>query len=132
MLSSEKILVTGVNGMVAFPLAAHLARDNEVWGAARFSDPQSRRRADAAGIGTHAVDLAQGPGELPDAFAYVLNLAYFRGDQSAFEAAFRVNAEGTGLLLAHCRKAKAALVMSSQAVYSPHEDPWHAHLEVDP
>ena len=42
------------------------------------------------------------------------------------------NAEGTGLLLAHCRKAKAALVMSTQSTYRPHEDPAHVFLETDP
>jgi len=35
-----------------------------------------------------------------------------------FDEALRVNAEGTGLLMAHCRKAKGALVMSSCAVYA--------------
>src|SRR6185503_17886151 len=45
--------------------------------------------------------------------------------------AMRVNGEGTGLVLNHCRKAKAALVMSSNVVYSPHEDPWHAPREQD-
>jgi nucleoside-diphosphate-sugar epimerase len=43
-----------------------------------------------------------------------------------------VNAEGTGLLLQHCRRAKAALVMSTHSVYRPHEDPWHAYVESDP
>jgi nucleoside-diphosphate-sugar epimerase len=43
-----------------------------------------------------------------------------------------VNAEGTGLLLAHCRNAKAALVMSTVTVYKPHPDPWHAFREDDP
>jgi nucleoside-diphosphate-sugar epimerase len=43
-----------------------------------------------------------------------------------------VNAEGTGLLLAHCRQAKAALVMSTVSVYKPHPDPWHAFREDDP
>ena len=36
MISGEKILVTGVTGGVARPIAEYLARENEVWGAARF------------------------------------------------------------------------------------------------
>ena len=44
----------------------------------------------------------------------------------------RVNAEGTGLLLSHCRSAKAALVMSTVTVYKPHPDPWHPFREDDP
>jgi nucleoside-diphosphate-sugar epimerase len=43
-----------------------------------------------------------------------------------------VNAEGTGQLLSHCRRARAVLVMSSNVIYPPHDDPWHAHGEDEP
>ena len=41
---------------------------------------------------------------------------------------------GTGLLLHHCRKATAALVMSTHSVYRPPADgdPWHVFVESDP
>jgi nucleoside-diphosphate-sugar epimerase len=55
-----------------------------------------------------------------------------RGDVSQLDEVLRVNVEGTGLLLHHCRRAKAALVMSSTAVYSANEDPWHQYAESDP
>ena len=133
MISGEKILVTGVHGAVAFPLARALAADNEVWGAARFTDPASRTKVEDAGITAHVVDLGAGaPDELPDDFTYVLHLAYFRGGNDAFGESFRTNAEGTGLVLQHCRRAKAALVMSSQVIYTPTDDPWHAHREEEP
>ena len=45
MLSGEKILITGPAGQIAFPLAEHLAADNEVWGIARFGDPATARRS---------------------------------------------------------------------------------------
>ncbi len=45
MLASEKILVTGATGKIAFPIARALARDNEVWGAARLRDPKARDEA---------------------------------------------------------------------------------------
>ena len=32
MLADEKILVTGVSGMVGTPIASYLAHDDEVWG----------------------------------------------------------------------------------------------------
>lgn len=51
----------------------------------------------------------------------------FGSDQ--FEHAMRVNGEGTGLILQHCRAAKAALVISSAAIYAPNPDPWFAHRE---
>jgi nucleoside-diphosphate-sugar epimerase len=133
MLSDEKILVTGAPGAVAFPLARALAADNEVWGAARFSDPAARQRVEAAGITTRAVDVAGGAlDDLPDDFTYVLHLAYFRGGDDGFDEAFRVNGEGTGLVLRHCRRAKAALVMSSHVMYTPLDDPAHRHREDDP
>jgi nucleoside-diphosphate-sugar epimerase len=36
------------------------------------------------------------------------------------------------LILEHCRKAKAALIMSTVTIYKPHPDPWHAFREDDP
>ena len=77
-------------------------------------------------------DLADGDlGELPDDFTYLLHLAADFSPED-YDRALRVNAEGTGLLLQHCRKAKAALVMSTVTVYKPHPDPWHAFTEDDP
>ena len=85
MISGEKILVTGVHGAVAFPLAQSLAAENEVWGAARFTDPASRVKVEDAGIATCAVDVASGQlDDLPDDFTYVLHLAYFRGGDDQF------------------------------------------------
>ncbi len=133
MLSGEKILVTGPAGQIAFPLAEALARDNEVWGIARFGNPATRDEVEAAGITTRTGDLGSGDlGDLPDDFTYVLHLAALMAPDKDYDEAIRVNAEGTGLLLSHCRKAKAALVMSTQSVYHPHEDPTHVFLETDP
>ena len=133
MLSGEKILVTGPAGQIAFPLAEALARDNEVWGIARFGNPATRDEVKAAGITTRTGDLGSGDlGDLPDDFTYVLHLAALMAPDKDYDEAIRVNAEGTGLLLSHCRKAKAALVMSTQSVYHPHEDPAHVFLETDP
>ena len=57
-------------------------------------------------------------------------MADFSADD--YDRAIRVNAEGTGFVLEHCRDAKAALVMSTVTVYKPHPDPWHAFREGDP
>ena len=134
MPSDTKLLVTGVTGSVAFPIAAALAADNEVWGLARFSDPESRERVEAAGIRPVAADIAA-PGALdglPGDFDFVLHLAYFRGGIDDFDEAMRVNAEGTAAVLTRCHGARAALVMSSNVIYPPHPDPWHAHREDEP
>jgi nucleoside-diphosphate-sugar epimerase len=133
MLSGEKILITGPAGQIAYPLARHLVRDNEVWGIARFSEADSRDRVDAIGVRTVACDIARGDFTgVPDDFTYVVHLAAFQGPGLDFDHAITVNAEGTGLLLAHCRAAKSALVMSTHSVYRPHEDPMHVYVETDP
>jgi len=132
-MREEKILVTGPAGQIAFPLCRYLAQDNEVWGIARFSEPGSRERVEAIGVTTRQVDLGAGDyGDLPDDFSYVLHLATFQGGGLDYDQAIRTNAEGTGLLLEHCRKAKAALVMSTTSVYDPDPDPRHAFVETSP
>jgi len=133
MLSGEKILITGPAGQIAFPMAKYLAQDNEVWGIARFSEAGSRERVEALGVTTRVVDLALGDySDLPSDFSYVLHLATFQAAGHDYDWALRVNAEGTGLLLAHTRRAKAALVMSTFTVYSRNEDPNHSFSETDP
>src|SRR3546814_482280 len=132
MISGEKILITGVTGMVATPLAHFLAQENEVWGIARFADPNSRLPYEAAGIKTRAIDIGAGDfSDLPNDFTYVLHLSWLRADLSQLQQAIRTNVEGPGLLFQHCRKAKATLVMSGMGIYSPHPDPWHLFNEAD-
>jgi nucleoside-diphosphate-sugar epimerase len=133
MLRDQKILITGPAGQIAFPMAEYLAADNEVWGIARFGDRESRSRVDAVGVTTRAIDLASGDfGDLPDDFTYVLHLATSQGGGLDYDGAIAINAEGTGLLAAHCRKAKAMLVTSTFSVYRPNPDPQHHFVESDP
>lgn len=133
MLRGQKILVTGPAGQIAFPLARALAEDNEVWGIARFGKPESRVAVEAAGIVARSCDLASGSFEgIPDDFDVVLHLAASQSPGEDYDAAIRTNAEATGLLLQHCRKARAALVMSTHSVYRPVDDPRHAYAETSP
>ena len=146
MLSDEKILITGVSGQIAGPLARYLAKDNEVWGVARFRPPESgvirqvaadtpdpRLTLEAAGIQTMAVDLGSGDlGDLPADFTYVVHLAVYQVEGVDYDTALRVNAEGTGLLMSHCRSAKGFLHMSTCSVYRPRpDDPGHVFAETD-
>ena len=132
MLHDEKILITGPAGRIAFGLARALVGENDVWGVARFSDPATRDKVEELGVTTRTLDIADGElDELPDDFTYLLHLAAdFSVDD--YDRALRVNAEGTGFVMEHCRKAKAALVMSTVTVYKPHPDPWHPFREDDP
>jgi nucleoside-diphosphate-sugar epimerase len=132
LLQDEKILITGPAGRIASSLARRLAADNEVWGIARFRAAGSRERIEEMGVTTRVLDLGDGDFRgLPDDFTYLLHLAADFSDDD-YDRALRVNAEGTGLLLQHCRGARAALVMSTLTVYRPHEDPWHRFREDDP
>ena len=153
MISGERILVTGASGTIGTALALHLAEENDVWGIARFADSgtrhketfsavatpsptrafSTRERLEGAGVTVRAADLAAGDmSALPDDFTYVVHLAWLRADLAHLEDALRANVEGAGLVLQHCRKAKAALVMSGMGVYSASDDPWWPYSERDP
>jgi nucleoside-diphosphate-sugar epimerase len=113
-----KILITGPTGQVAFPLARVLARTHEVWGLARFRDPRDRERLEAVGVCCAAGDLAEGRFDgLPRDFDQVLNFAVAKSGN--FDRDLAANAEGLGLLMMHCRSARALLHCSSTAVYQP-------------
>jgi nucleoside-diphosphate-sugar epimerase len=133
ILTGQRILITGPAGQIAWPLARALARDNEVWGIARFSDPASRERVEKAGVHTRVVDLAAPRwDELPGDFDYLLHLAAVIPPGGDFDATLRVNAEGTGHLMRRFRKARACLVMSTCGVYLPSVDPLRPIGESDP
>ena len=116
MLSDEKILITGPTSQVAFPLARELARNNRVYGLARFRKPEQRERIESIGVRCVQADLAEDSLEgLPTDFSYVLNFAVVKTGN--FEYDLAANAEGAGRLMAHCRSAKAFLHCSSAGVY---------------
>ncbi len=132
-MHGERVIVTGVTGQIAFGLAAHLAHDNTVFGVARFTQAGSLERVTATGIEPIACDISEGLFDaLPRDVTYLLHLAVAQGGGLDYDAAIRTNAEATGLLMQHCRTAKAALVMSTHSVYKPHQDPWHVYVESDP
>jgi nucleoside-diphosphate-sugar epimerase len=106
---------------VATPVALALAADNEVWGIARFTDTATRERLERAGVRCEAVNMAAGDFTgLPMDFDYVLNLAVAKSGR--WDKDIAANAESAGLLMAHCRNAKAFLHCSSGAVYDPPGD----------
>lgn len=139
--------MTGASGQIAFPLVRELARDNEVWGVARFSDPAkrktwnvgrffqpaSREALEEAGVITRSVDLTDPDwSELPERFDHVMHFAVFQLLGLDFDYALRVNAEGTGLLMTRFRDAASFLVLSTIGVYAPPDDPSHMVEESEP
>src|SRR3990172_6546678 len=130
-MRDQKILITGPTGQVALPVALALARENEVWGVARFSDAAARKRLEAAGVRCVVADLGDGDfRELPGDFDTVLNLAVSKSADGDFDHDLRANGEATGLLMSHCRRAKAFLHCSTTGVYQP--DGQRVFRETDP
>lgn len=131
-LKRKRILITGPTGQVALPIALALAKANDVWGVARFSDASLREQLELAGVTCVVADLATTDfSDLPRDFDYVLNLAVARGGNDDFDRDFAANAEAAGLLMARCSGTKAFLHCSSTAVYQ-HQGPNHPLKETDP
>jgi nucleoside-diphosphate-sugar epimerase len=117
-LEGKKILVTGPTGQVGFVVAKAFAKNNEVWGAARFSDEKKKTALEDSGVTCVAADFEKGDfSNLPEDFDYVLHFGVFRAAGDDFDLDFRNNAEATGLLMSHCRRAKGFLACSTTGVY---------------
>jgi nucleoside-diphosphate-sugar epimerase len=131
-LSGEKILITGVTGAIARPVAIALARKNEVWGAARFTDDKLRRELEDAGVHIAQVDFEQNDyAAIPDDVSLILHYAYTRRPSGEFQDAIQVNAIAAGHVMHRCRNAKAALIISAATLYSAQDDPFYAYHEDD-
>jgi len=118
---SEKsvIVVTGVTGQVAEPLALALAAaGHEVIGAARFRDGAARDRLEAVGVRCVPIDLAAGDvAGLPADADYVCNFAVSKSNH--WDEDLDANVGGVASLMEHHRGARAFLHCSTTAVYKP-------------
>lgn len=133
MLKNQKILLTGASGTLGKMMARALAPHNEVWGLARYGDPAASLAAQGIGIRPVAIDLERPTFDhLPTDFTYLLHFAHTRRGAEAFPESIQINAVGPGLLMQHCRTVKAALIVSSTAVYTPNANIWHQLSERDP
>lgn len=117
-LDGATVVVTGVTGQVAEPVAAALARRCEVVGAARFRDESARRRLERAGVRCVPVDLAAGEvGALPAGADYVLHFAVSKTNDWNLDLG--ANCGGLAALMEHHRRARAFLHCSTTGVYKP-------------
>jgi UDP-glucuronate 4-epimerase len=117
VLDGEKILVTGVTGKIAFPIAQALAPRNEVWGVARLKKPEDRDRLAAVGITPVALDVSTADfSSLPDDFTYVFHAAVDPGEGD-WRQCVHTNAHASGELLYHCRRAKGFVYCSTGSTY---------------
>jgi UDP-glucuronate 4-epimerase len=117
-MQDKKILVTGLTGQVARPIALDLAKNNEVWGLARFTNPAAREQLEQGGVRCETIDLEAGDfSSLPTDFDVVLHFAVSRAAKPDFDRDLRANAEAAGLLLAHTRPRTCFFHCSTTGVY---------------
>lgn len=117
-ISGARILVTGVTSEVAKPVAAALAADNEVFGAARFRDPAAREPLHDAGVKTVRLDLVRADlDDLPDAVDYVVHFAVVKSGKWPVD--LDGNVGGLACLMERYQDARAFMHCSTTAVYQP-------------
>jgi nucleoside-diphosphate-sugar epimerase len=118
-LSGARILVTGVTSeVVAKPVAFALAKENEVFGAARWRDDAARSLFGANGVTPVRLDLVKGElDELPDDIDYVCHFAVVKSNKWSVD--LDGNVSGLALLMERYQHAKAFLHCSTTAVYQP-------------
>lgn len=114
-LSGRRVLITGASGVVAFPVAVELAKTNEVYAVARFSDPQQSRSLEQAGVRPIAFDLANPDlSPLPEQVDVVINYAVLPPTN---KNAYEVNAGATGRLARRYRDCEAFVHGSTGSLY---------------
>ncbi|MEY2926022.1 MAG: hypothetical protein RL367_499 [Pseudomonadota bacterium] len=131
MMKGKRILMTGMTGQLGESLAMGLAPHNEIAGLARYTAPGSFERVAALGVKPIRCDYTGNVFDgVPDDYDYVLHCAAATRPASSEEGMIQ-NAEGTGFLLNHCKKAKAFITISTTGVYRDNPDPRHRYLETD-
>lgn len=135
-LSGKRVLVTGASGLVAFPVARELAKANEVFAVARFSDPAQQRAIEEAGAIPVPFDLAQEDlSALPGSVDVVINYAVL---PPVFKDAYNVNAGATGRLARRYRDCEAFVHGSTGSLYEyqgeralREDDPYGLHSSAE-
>jgi nucleoside-diphosphate-sugar epimerase len=136
-LSGRRVLVTGASGLVALPVAVELAKTNEVFAVARFSDPTQKRILEAAGAHPIAFDLANPDlSPLPRSVDVVINYAVLPPSE---KEAYNVNAAAAGRLARRYRDCEAFVQGSTGSLYAyqgerplREDDPYGLHSSAEP
>lgn len=132
-MKGRTILITGVTGKAALPIAATLARDNQVFGLSRLASAHEREVLEGLSIIPCQGDLGSGDfSTVPRGLDYLLHFGWMRASSAELDAAMKVNVEGTGLLLDRVRPLRGVLIVSSSAVYRGEADPRHVYHVGDP
>jgi UDP-glucuronate 4-epimerase len=117
-LRDKTIVVTGVTGQVAEPVAVALAKDNRVVGGARFRDEAARGRLEDAGVRCVPIDLLSGDVDgLPADADFVINFAVSKTND--WDRDLQANSGGLAWLMEHHQNAEAFVHCSTTGVYKP-------------
>jgi UDP-glucuronate 4-epimerase len=136
-LSGRRVLVTGASGLVALPVVVELAKSNEVYAVARFSDPEQKRLLDEAGARTITFDMADPDlSPLPKSVDVVINYGVLPpGHKDIYE----VNTGAAGRLASRYRDCEAFVHGSTASVYQyqgerplREDDPYGLHRGTEP
>lgn len=115
-LKGKRVLVTGASGIVAFPVAVELAKNNEVFALARWSDPAQKKNVEAKGAQAVTFDLANPDlSSLPGSIDVVINYAVLPPNFG--NIAYDVNTGGTGRLARRYRDCEAFVHGSTGSLY---------------
>ena len=132
-MKGKRVMVTGASGLVAFPVAAELAKDNEVFAVARWSDPVQQRLMEESGARVVKFDLAEKDlSPLPREVDVVINYAVLPPNFG--NMAYDVNTGATGRLARRYRDAEAFVHGSTGSLYEyqgerplSEDDPYGLH-----
>ena len=114
-LSGRRVLITGASGLVALPVARELAKTNEVYAVARYSDPEQKRILDEAGAKTIAFDMAEKDlSPLPKSVDVVINYGVLPPINKDH---WEVNAGAAGRLARRYRDCQAFVHGSTGSLY---------------
>jgi UDP-glucuronate 4-epimerase len=115
-MKGKRVLVTGASGLVALPVAVELAKNNEVFAVARYSDPSQKKLIEDAGAQAVAFDMAnEDLSALPKSVDVVINYAVLPPNYG--NLAFEVNTAATGRLARHYRDCEAFVHGSTGSLY---------------
>jgi nucleoside-diphosphate-sugar epimerase len=135
-LSKRRVLVTGASGLVAFPVAMELAKENDVYAVARFSDPDQKKQLEAVGVRTVPFDLVEEDlSPLPRSVDVVVNYAVL---PPMYKDHYIVNTAATGRLARRYRDCEAFVHGSTGSLYAyqgerplREDDPYGLHSSTE-
>jgi nucleoside-diphosphate-sugar epimerase len=117
-ISGARVLVTGVTSEVAKPVAMALAKENEVYGAARWRDAAAREPLESNGVKPVRLDLVKAElDDLPEAVDYVIHFAVIKSGKWSVD--LDGNVSGLAMIMERFQNAKAFMHCSTTAVYQP-------------